>query len=116
MEEKLLRKLRKSKKLTQADVASALEIGRSTYTKYESGKSKPVSEMLIKIADYFGVSVDYLLGRTDIRNYQESKIKTKAYHNLDVTGLPDEAVKQVEDYIELIKLKYKPDGSYKKGL
>ncbi len=110
MEEKLLRKLRESKKLTQADVASALKIERSTYTKYESGKSKPFSEMLIKIADYFGVSVDYLLGRSNIQNFKESKIKTKAYHNLDVTGLPDEAIKQVEEYIELIKLKYSPDG------
>ncbi len=114
MEEKLLRKLRESKKLTQADVASALQIGRSTYTKYESGKSKPASEMLIKIADYFGVSVDYLLGLSNIQNFNESKIKTKAYHNIDITGLPDEAVKQVEDYIELIKFKYKPDGSLKK--
>ncbi len=114
MEEKLLRKLRESKKLTQADVASALEIGRSTYTKYESGKSKPVSEMLIKIADYFSVSVDYLLGRSNKQNFNEPKIETKAYHNLDVTGLPDEAVKQVEDYIELIKLKYNPDGSLRK--
>lgn len=110
MEEKLLRKLRESKKLTQADVASALKIGRGTYTKYESGKSKPVSEMLIKIADYFSVSVDYLLGLSNIQNYNESKIETKTYYNLDVTGLPDEAIKQVEEYIELIKLKYKPDG------
>ncbi len=114
MEEKLLRKLRKSKKLTQANVASALKIGRSTYTKYESGKSKPVSEMLIKIADYFGVSVDYLLGLSNIQNFNESKVETKAYYNLDVTGLPDEALKQVEEYIELIKLKYNSDGSLKK--
>lgn len=114
MEEKLLRKLRESKKLTQADVASALQIGRSTYTKYESGKSKPVSEMLIKIADYFGVSIDYLLGRSNIQNFNKSKIEKKAYHNIDITGLPDEAVKQVEEYIELIKLKYNPDGSMKK--
>ncbi len=114
MEEKLLRKLRESKKLTQADVASALQIGRSTYTKYESGKSKPVSEMLIKIADYFGVSVDYLLGRSNTQKFYESQIETNAYHNIDITGLPDEAVKQVEDYIELIKLKYNPDGSLKK--
>lgn len=114
MEEKLLRKLRESKKLTQSDVASALQIGRSTYTKYESGKSKPVSEMLIKIADYFGVSIDYLLGRSNTQNFNESKIETKTYYNLDVTGLPDEALKQVEEYIELIKLKYNLDGSLKK--
>ncbi len=114
MEEKLLRKLRESKKLTQADVASALEIERSTYTKYESGKSKPDSEMLIKISDFFGVSVDYLLGRSNTQNFNETKIETKAYHNLDVTGLPDEAIKQVEEYIELVKLKYNPDGSLKK--
>lgn len=114
MEEKLLRKLRESKKLTQADVASALKIERSTYTKYESGKSKPVSEMLIKIADFFGVSVDYLLGLSNIQNFNEPKIETNAYYNIDITGLPDEAIKQVEDYIELIKIKYNAGGNLKK--
>lgn len=113
MEEKILRSLRESKKLTQADMASILEIERSTYTKYESGKSKPDSVMLKKIADYFEVSVDYLLGRTIIENSHNSKSETKAFHNLDVDGLPDEAIKQVEDYIEFVKQKYNPDGSLK---
>ena len=114
MEEKILRNLRESKKLTQADMASILEIERSTYTKYESGKSKPDSVMLKKIANYFEVSVDYLLGRTDIKTFRTPEIETKAYHNIDVSGLPDEAIKQVEEYIEFMKQKYNPDGSSKK--
>ncbi len=114
MEEKILRNLRQSKKLTQADMASVLEIERSTYTKYESGKSKPDSVMLKKIADYFEVSVDYLLGRTNIKNSHDLKTQTKSSHNLDISGLPEEAIKQVEDYIEYIKQKYNSDGSLKK--
>lgn len=66
----ILRALRTEKNMTQADVANALEIDRSTYTKYESGKSKPDSIMLQKIANLFNVSTDYLLGRTNERqNY-----------------------------------------------
>ena len=64
----ILRLLRDERNLTQADIANTLEIDRTTYTKYESGKSKPDSDMLQKIATYFNVSTDYLLGRTDERN------------------------------------------------
>jgi transcriptional regulator with XRE-family HTH domain len=67
-----LRNLRNEKKMTQQDVADVIEIDRTTYTKYESGKSKPDSVMLDKLAIYFDVSVDYLLGRTNVRNSNNS--------------------------------------------
>lgn len=113
MGDKILRNLRESRKLTQANMASILEIERSTYTKYESGKSKPDSIMLNKIADYFDVSIDYLLGRTSIPNLQRLKNKEKSCHNIDVSGLSDEAIRQVEDYVEFVKQKYNSDKSIK---
>lgn len=103
----ILRGLRESKKVTQAGMAEFLGIDRSTYTKYESGKSKPDSDMLIKIADYFGVSIDYLLGRTDVPTVREQTVKYKAGSDLNVSGLPDEAVKQAKEYIDFLKHKYK---------
>ncbi len=107
----VIRQLREKAGLTQSEMARFLEIDRTTYTKYESGKSRPDTNMLQKIAEKFEVSTDYLLGRS---NEKEVKYETKAYHNISVEGLPDEAIKQVEDYIELIKLKYNPDGTLKK--
>lgn len=64
-----LRDLRKQKKHTQAEVADALGVPRTTYASWESDYRFPGDEqgMLDKIAQYFGVSVDYLLGRTDER-------------------------------------------------
>lgn len=57
--------IRKMKKLKQKDVADTLHLERSTYSGYESGKSKPSIKKLIELADFFNVSTDYLLGRTD---------------------------------------------------
>lgn len=58
---KNLKKIRKEKKLTQADVAKILDITVSAYGNYELGQRSPTPEVLIKLARYFGVSVDYLL-------------------------------------------------------
>lgn len=56
--------LRKSRNLTQAQVADAVELGRQAYAYYEKGERAPSPETLCKLADFFGVSVDELLGRT----------------------------------------------------
>lgn len=60
-----LKYLRTEKNLTQRDLANILDITSGAIGMYESGKRFPNSEILNKIADYFGVSMDYLMGRTD---------------------------------------------------
>lgn len=57
-----LKDLRQSKHLTQRELAKELKIGYSTLAMYETGKREPDHAMLQFIADYFNVSVDYLLG------------------------------------------------------
>lgn len=59
-----LRKLRKSKGLSQYTLAEQLGLSRGQIGNYEQGSREPDYETLIKIADYFNVSVDYILGRT----------------------------------------------------
>ena len=59
--------LRKEKKLKQKDMAVILECTESHYQKIEYGKVNISARTLCSLADYFGVSVDYLLGRTDER-------------------------------------------------
>lgn len=63
-----LNELRKKRNLSQAKLAKELGLVRSTICQYEKGNRQPDQETLIKIADFFNVSVDYLLGRTDIEN------------------------------------------------
>ena len=58
-----LRELRTKKGVYQKDVASYLGVGRTTYVKYERGDTEPSFETLCKLADYFNVSVDEILGR-----------------------------------------------------
>lgn len=105
--------LREEKFLTKKDVALYLKIDQSTYGKYELSKREPDFETLLKLADFFGVSVDFLLGRSDLRNSKEIKIEQKGY-NLDVSGLPEEAVMHVREYIEFVKTKYTPSKNIKK--
>ena len=59
-----LKKLRKEKKVTQKEIAAELKIDQSNYAGYESGRRVPPPDKLIILADYFGVTTDYLLGRT----------------------------------------------------
>ncbi|MDU0103047.1 helix-turn-helix transcriptional regulator [Bacillus velezensis] len=56
-----LRVLRESRKLTQGKLAEILDISRGTYAHYEINKRKPDYDTLIKLAEYYGVTTDYLL-------------------------------------------------------
>lgn len=57
-----LKTLRKINGLTQKELAEKLKIKQNSYSDWENGKSEPNIEMLVRIADYFDVSLDYLLG------------------------------------------------------
>lgn len=60
-----LKELRKGRGMTQQKLASELSMTQKRISHYEIGDHEPNFVALIKIADYFDVSVDYLLGRTD---------------------------------------------------
>ena len=59
-----VKELRKTDKMTQRQMADALGITERSYQRYEADNN-PNNETLIKLADYFDVSTDYLLGRSD---------------------------------------------------
>lgn len=59
---KRLKSLRKDKKITQKELAESLGMNRATYAMYESGNNQPKEETLKIIADFYGVSIDFLLG------------------------------------------------------
>lgn len=60
-----LKKLRKERKISQLKLALDLSMNQNTISRYENLEREADYESLIKFADYFGVSLDYLLGRTD---------------------------------------------------
>nr|WP_325185328.1 helix-turn-helix transcriptional regulator [uncultured Oscillibacter sp.] len=62
-----LKELRKEKKETQVQVAAAIEVAEQYYQKLEYGLNLPGIENTWKLADHFGVTIDYLVGRTDTR-------------------------------------------------
>lgn len=63
-----LKELRLEKKISQAELASELNISNRTISMYEQGKSEPNIEILLKIAKYFHVTSDYLIGLSDKKN------------------------------------------------
>lgn len=58
--------MREDNDLLQKDLAEYLQCGQVCYSYYETGKRDIPTDVLIKLADYYGTSIDYLLGRTDI--------------------------------------------------
>ena len=70
-----LKDLREDRDYRQIDVANATGIDQKTLSNYETGKTKPDSDSLIRLADFFGVSIDYLVGRTNINILFNSDIK-----------------------------------------
>ena len=57
--------LREGKHVSQSVAADAVGISLRTYRRYENGEREATVSTLIRMADYFGVSIDYLVGRTD---------------------------------------------------
>lgn len=69
-----IKDLREDMDLRQSDVAEATGIDQRTLSNYETGKTNPDSFALIKLADFFDVSIDYLVCRSNIRHYEVSEI------------------------------------------
>lgn len=66
-----IKELRKAKNISQLKMAMDLNTNQNTISRYENGEREPSISDLIKIADYFGVSLDYLVGRSDIRFFEK---------------------------------------------
>lgn len=65
-----IRALRAEKNITQLRLSIELEVAQETISAYEKGKHSPSLKSLIKLADLFDVSIDYLIGRSDVRKME----------------------------------------------
>ena len=94
-----LKKLRMAKKVSQQTLANHLSISRTTISMWESGNCQPDNDTLVKIAEYFDVSTDFLLGRTTkMPNKSGVRIPVLGYVR---AGIPMEAVTDILDYEEI---------------
>lgn len=110
-----LKDLRNSKGLTQQDLADILKVERPTIAGYETKGKQPDYEKLLILSEYFNVSIDWLLGNSEIKEQAEKILErsndseyTIALH--DNRGydeeLPEEARKEINDFIEFVRHKY----------
>lgn len=72
---KRLKDLRESRRIYQREMAEILGLSFRGYQDYETNKSEPKLATLIAIADYFQVSIDYLVGRTDVPDLNTSGVE-----------------------------------------
>lgn len=98
---KNLKKYRKEREITQIRLSIAAEVSQETISAYESGKAMPSAETLIKIADFLGVSVDFLLDRTD--NPYINTNKDINSEIMDIYNLLDK--RQKEDVLNYAKIR-----------
>ena len=62
-----LKELRKAKKMSQKHISSSIGVSNTQYQRYEYGEQEPTLKILVSLADFFDVSLDYLVGRTDTK-------------------------------------------------
>lgn len=99
-----LKRLREEKEMTQAELGKALEISPSAIGMYEQGRRTPDIPTLKKIASYFNVSLDYLLGNSPAKAAQPKPtgrgVRIPILGRV-VAGIPIEAVEEILDYEEI---------------
>ncbi|GAB0167498.1 helix-turn-helix transcriptional regulator [Lysinibacillus sp. CTST325] len=81
----ILKKLRTEKGLSQKELTDRLTLNRSTYARYETSSTQPDFDTLSKLADFYNVSVDYILGRTNDKDslHTQAGISDEDYNNLN---------------------------------
>lgn len=96
-----LAELRKQSGFTQKQLAEALSVSVSTISLYEREAVSPDDELKIKIAQMFGVSLDYLMGLSDVREIPDSNAQL-----LYIQGLPSGANEELRSFLAYLRKKY----------
>ena len=106
-----IKELRKQIGMTQASLAKVLKVSDRTVGFYETGGRDPDTDTLIRLADFFDVSVDYLLGRSDVKDLNYKLKKESPTVVLDekhefIGKFPPEAKRDMKIFEEFIVYKY----------
>lgn len=95
-----LKAARKAKELTQVEVARAIGLTQNGYSYWENGKAKIDRDQLLKLANLFDVSVDYLLGNTTTTNTGSKIVRIPVLGSIPA-GIPLEAIEEIIDWEEI---------------
>lgn len=101
-----LLKLRKEKGLTQQQLGDIVGVGKVTISRYERHGREADYETLVKLARYFDVSVDYLLGCVST-----PRPWTEPPRHVPIDDLDEERARKAEDYVRLLRLEYQKNLS-----
>lgn len=95
-----IKSLRLKKNMSQSELATKLGIGRSNMGHIENGRVEPTKESIVLLSEIFGVTTDYLLGRTNIKTLDERMQAGKSLVNFAINDDP----KQYEALSDFMKL------------
>lgn len=95
-----IKALRAEKNIKQDVLAKLLGLEIAGISKLETGRVPLKDEYIVKLAEYFNVSTDYLLGKSDIRNI-EDEFKF-AYHK-EIEGLTEDEIKEALEFYKMVK-------------
>ena len=84
--------LREEFDYTQQDLANKLQSSKSVIGLYENETRKPSMEVLLKLSEIFDCSIDYLLCKTDIRNYDKEEQEFRYAYHKEIEGMSEEEV------------------------
>ncbi len=103
-----LKKLREQKGITQKELGRIINISDRVIGYYESNNRFPKDEYILKkLADFFEVSIDYLVDRSDNNKIVSQFVaESVSDYGIILSDLPEEAVEKVKEYVELMRLKY----------
>lgn len=96
---KRIKELRENKGVRQEDIADIFGFGKSTISLWESGKNEPDYEVVVKLAEYFGVTTDYLLGHESLIKI-EFKEGEGAYTASQIEKLLDDAKQALDAAVQ----------------
>ena len=111
----ILREIREDRKLSQKEIAEVLGTRQTYYSRYETGEHEVPTRVLDKLADYYGVSVDYILGRTestqgvDALSRPVTLERTAGRLLSEILALSEKGRQAVVDYVELQTIKEAKD-------
>lgn len=106
-----LRKLRKQKKLNQTSLAEAVGMSQATVAAWENGTRKPDVETISFLADYFGVTVDYLMGREESpKEAPTPRDERRAQMEEILLRMPQDKYDQALAILEVLAAEQKKEG------
>ena len=110
-----IKQLREENNWTQLDLSKKMDCAMSSIAMYENESRKPSMEVLLKLSEIFDCSIDYILGKSNIRNPENTdldKLQIGLSTN-DYANISEEQLKQIEDFAKFVLKDNKKDKKEK---